>query len=531
MKLSGLNILGSRSSGRGQTTFRALNPATGRELDTGFIEATAGEIDEAVNLATGAFDAFRERSYMERASLLEAVAEEILETGDALIERCMKETALPEARLTGERMRTVNQLKLFASVLEQGTWLDARIDTANPDRQPAPKPDIRQMQMALGPVGIFGASNFPLAFSVAGGDTVSALAAGCPVIVKAHPLHPGTSEIVALAIIRAIQKCDMPDGIFSMIHGASNEVGMALVKHPGITAIGFTGSFRGGKAIFDAAAARDIPIPVFAEMGSVNPVFILPGALKERGVSIARGMLQSYTMGTGQFCTNPGLIISNTSEDADKFTRKLGELSGESASGTMLSEGIKSNFMEGVDRLNSYEGVSQVASGKDTQEGNRAQAKVFKTTGEVFIKNPGLADEVFGPSTTTVSTSDKQEMISIARKMNGHLTATIHGSEQDLEEYHELVSVLEKKVGRLIFNGYPTGVEVCHSMVHGGPFPATTASQSTSVGTAAIRRFSRPVCYQDFPQAALPDVLKDKNPLGIWRMVNGEMSRDPVPGR
>jgi len=528
MKLSGLNRLGSRSSGRGQNKFRALDPATGKELDTDFIEATAGEIDEAVSMAAEAFDAFRERSYKDRASLLDAIADEILETGDELIQRCMQETALPEARLTGERMRTRNQLKLFATVLGQGSWLDARIDTADPDRQPVPKPDIRQIQMALGPVGIFGASNFPLAFSVAGGDTASALAAGCPVVVKAHPLHPGTSEIVAGAIISAIQKCKMPDGIFSMIHGASNEVGMALVKHPQIRAIGFTGSFRGGKAIFDAAGERDIPIPVFAEMGSINPVFILPGALKERGESIALGMLQSYTMGTGQFCTNPGLIVSNTSEDADKFILKLGELSADSASGTMLSGGIKSNFVDGVNRLSSIKGVDQLASGKDTQEGNRVQAKVFRTTAEVFMENPDLAEEVFGPSTTCVSTSDRQEMISIAKKMNGHLTATIQGNEQDLEEYRDLIRVLEQKVGRLIFNGYPTGVEVCHAMVHGGPFPATTASQSTSVGTAAIKRFLRPVCYQDFPQSALPDALKNENPLGIWRMVNGEMTRDPL---
>jgi alpha-ketoglutaric semialdehyde dehydrogenase len=506
----------------------AVDPATGRQLDTDFTEATSGEIGEAVRAAVQAFEEVRERSCSERAALLDAAADEILATGDALIQRCMQETALPEARLTGERMRTVNQLKLFASAVRDGTWLDARIDTADPPRQPAPRPDIRQLQVALGPVGVFGAGNFPLAFSVAGGDTASALAAGCAVIVKAHPLHPGTSEIVAGAILRAIEKTGMPDGLFSMIHGASSDVGMGLVKHPGITAIGFTGSFRGGKAIYDAACRRDVPIPVYAEMGSVNPVFLLPGALKKNWEGIARGMLQSYTLGTGQFCTNPGLIVSGSSDEAERFLGKLGELSAGSPSGTMLSERIKSNFMEGIARLDSSGGVEQAACGKDTQEGNKVQARLYRTTGEVFMKNPELAGEVFGPSTLGVTTRTKEEMISLARKMDGHLTATVHGSEEDLEEYRGLVRVLEQKVGRLIFNGYPTGVEVCHAMVHGGPFPATTAAWSTSVGTAAIRRFSRPLCYQDFPQGALPEALRDENPLGIWRMVNGEMTRDPV---
>jgi NADP-dependent aldehyde dehydrogenase len=528
MKLSGLNMLGSHNSGIGQKKYKAINPATLGVLDTEYIEATPEEIDRAVNMASEAFDAFRERSYKDRASFLEAIATEIMETGDSLIERCMEETALPEARLTGERMRTVNQLKLFASVLREGTWLDVRIDMAIPDRQPVPRPDIRQMRVALGPVGIFGASNFPLAFSVAGGDTTSALAAGCPVIVKAHPLHPGTSELVARAIKKAIKKSDMPDGIFSMIHGASKEVGMALVNHPEIRAVGFTGSFKGGKALFDSANARNVPIPVFAEMGSVNPVFILPNAMKERGESIAQGMLQSFTLGAGQFCTNPGLTISNASKDTDGFIKKIGELASDSAPGTMLSGEIKSNFMDWVRRFNSHAGVDQIVSGEGTLEGNKVQAKLFNTTGEVFMKNPDLAEEVFGPSTTMVSTSGRQEMISIAKKMEGQLTATIHGNEQDMEEYSDLIRVLELKVGRLIFNGYPTGVEVCHSMVHGGPFPATTASQSTSVGTAAIKRFSRPICYQDFPQSALPDALKDENPLGIWRMINGNITRNPV---
>ncbi len=528
MKLSGLNLIGPQSSGKGKEKYSALDPLTRKELDTEFTEATLDEIDEALNLAVKAFDANRERSYGDRASLLEAIAEEILEAGDFLIERCMAETALPEARLTGERMRTVNQLKLFASVVREGFWLDARIDTAIADRQPAPRPDIRQMQVGMGPVGVFGASNFPLAFSVAGGDTASALAAGCPVVVKAHPLHPGTSEIVGEAIRRAIRRTGMPGGLFSMIHGKSNRVGMALVEHPDVRAIGFTGSFRGGKALFDAANQRDIPIPVFAEMGSVNPVFILPGAMKERAGNIAQGMVQSFTLGVGQFCTNPGLVIGQASQETDGFMDQLGRLSAEIPSGTMLSEAIREGFLTKAERLGKSKGVKLVAEGEDTENGNRAHARVFATSGQDFLRNPDIAEEVFGPSTLGIQSSSKKEMIEIARMMDGHLTATLHGTEEDLEEYRELIRVLETRVGRLIFNGYPTGVEVCHAMVHGGPFPATTAVQSTSVGTAAIRRFSRPVCYQDFPQSALPPALKNENPLGIWRLVNGELTRGRI---
>ncbi len=528
MELSGLNLIGPELSGKGTEKYRATDPSSLVELDTEFTEATTAEIDAAVRMAVKAFDSCREKSFGERASLLEAIAVEIFATGDFLIERCMAETALPEARLTGERMRTVNQLKLFASVVREGLWLDARIDTAIPDRQPAPKPDIRQMQLPLGPVGVFGASNFPLAFSVAGGDTASALAAGCPVIVKAHPLHPGTSEIVGQAILRAIKNSGMPDGLFSMIHGKSNRVGMALVRHPDVKAIGFTGSFRGGKALFDAANQREIPIPVFAEMGSVNPVFILPGAMKRQAEDIARGMVQSFTLGVGQFCTNPGLVISQSGDDSEKFIEQLSRLSADTPAGTMLSEGIKSGFLDGAERLKNSKGVMMLAEGKDPERENSARARVFATTGQVFLDNPQLAEEVFGPSTLGVQSRSRQEMIEIARKMGGHLTATLHGTEEDLEEYRELVKVLETKVGRLIFNGYPTGVEVCHSMVHGGPFPATTAAQSTSVGTAAIRRFSRPFCYQDFPQSSLPAALKDENPLNIWRLVNGELTKDRV---
>ncbi len=422
-------------------------------------------------------------------------------------------------------MRTVNQLKLFASVVREGSWVDARVDTAIPDRQP-PKPDIRQMQIPLGPVGIFGASNFPLAFSVAGGDTASALAAGCPVVVKAHPLHPGTSELVARAILKAVAETDMPDGVFSMVHGISNDVGMAIVNHPEIKAVGFTGSFKGGKALFDAANQRPAPIPVFAEMGSVNPMFILPGAMKERNEIIAKGLVGSVALGVGQFCTNPGVVVTSKSADSAKFLQHLKFYNTEIPAGTMLSDRIKSNFSAGVQNLLECEGVELISSGEISGHGNQTGTAIFSSDAKTFRKNRSLSEEVFGPSTLNVSADDKEEMLQLAREMEGHLTATIHGTEEDLKEYAELIKILEQKAGRLIFNGFPTGVEVCHSMVHGGPYPATTASQSTSVGTAAIKRFARPVCYQDFPQAALPDQLKDGNPLKIWRMVNGEMGKE-----
>ncbi|HAQ21194.1 MAG TPA: aldehyde dehydrogenase (NADP(+)) [Prolixibacteraceae bacterium] len=525
MELTGKNLIGNEESGKGITTFFAKNPATQEYLSTRFFEATTSEVDESVAKAKNAFHIYKAKSNEERAVFLETIAENILELGDTLIKKCMLETALPEARLTGERMRTVNQLRMFASVVREGSWIDARIDTAIPGRQPVPKPDIRQMQIPLGPVGIFGASNFPFAFSVAGGDTVSALAAGCPVIVKAHPLHPGTSEMVGKAILKAARQTKMPEGIFSLVQGISNEVGMAIVNHPEIKAIGFTGSFKGGKAIFDAANSRAVPIPVFAEMGSVNPVFILPGALKERNEIIAKGLIGAVSIGVGQFCTNPGLVVTLKSDDAKQFLQNLKISNSENPSGIMLSEQIKNNFSKGTQNLLSSENVSLISSGSGEETGNRVNPKVFSTDFETFINDGSLSEEVFGPSTLLVSTNNKSEMLQLAAKLEGHLTATIHGTEKDLNEYSELIHILEQKVGRLIFNGFPTGVEVCHSMVHGGPYPATTAPQSTSVGTAAIKRFARPICYQDFPQSVLPEQLKDNNPLKIWRMINGEMKK------
>ena len=416
----------------------------------------------------------------------------------------------------------INQLKLFAELLKEGSWVDARIETAEPERKPLPKPDIRSMKKALGPVGIFGASNFPLAFSVAGGDTASALAAGCTVVVKAHPAHPGTCEMIGTAITNAVKKTGMPDGVFSMLHGRSAEVGMAIVKHPFIKAIGFTGSFIGGKAIFNAAVQRPEPIPVYAEMGSTNPVFILPGAMKERKEEISKGLTASVTLGVGQFCTNPGLVFYENSGDAEEFQKITAAYFADVTSSTMLTEGITNAYKNGIENIRKNNSIKVLAAGKSGAASCEGTAYLLQTDAMRFLSNHKLEEEIFGPSTLTVKADNKTELIKAAENLKGHLTATLHANKEDLENYKELVEILERKAGRLIINGYPTGVEVCHSMVHGGPFPATTDSKTTSVGTLAINRFTRPVCYQNFPDELLPDELKNNNPLGILRMVNGK---------
>ena len=509
-------------------TFFAVNPATGEPLEPMYAEATSDEIDQAVREAEAAFVLYRKKSGTEKAAFLEGIAAEIMALGDALIHRCMAETGLPEGRLRGERGRTVNQLKLFADLLREGSWVDARIDTALPDRQPVPRPDIRQIHIPLGPVGIFGAGNFPLAFSVAGGDTASALAAGCSVVVKAHPAHPGTSGLVGSAITKAARETGMPPGVFSLVQGASVAVGMAVVRHPLIKAIGFTGSFRGGKAIFDAAVRRPEPIPVYAEMGSVNPIFLLPGALATRGETIAQGLAQSVALGGGQFCTNPGVVVSLASEAADRFLEHTGRHLATLAPGTMLTESIRAAYDAGIARMTAIEGVDVVARGSSDDGFCTGTAYLLKTTTALFLNHPHLAEEVFGPSTIVVTARDKEDLLALAANLAGHLTATVHGTAQDLKTHADLLDMLERKVGRLIVNGFPTGVEVCPAMNHGGPFPATTATGTTSVGTAAIRRFARPLCYQDVPPAQLPDALKDENPLGIWRLVNGQFTRDAL---
>jgi alpha-ketoglutaric semialdehyde dehydrogenase len=523
MTLTGKNILGEKLSCDGKVTFQAINPATGNKIETNFYESTADEVNVAVTKADEAFQVYRNKSGKEKAQFLETIAEEILAMGDDLIRRCMEETGLPEARLVGERGRTVNQLKLLAQLVREGSWVDARLDSADPERKPLPKPDVRSMLRPLGPVGIFGASNFPLAFSVAGGDTASALAAGCTVVVKGHPAHPGTSELVGLAIQRALKKCNLPAGTFSLVQGRSTAVGLAIVQHPLITAIGFTGSYRGGKAIFDEANKRPVPIPVYAEMGSTNPVFILPGALKERKEKIATDLAASVTQGTGQFCTNPGLVISQSSEDQKHFFSSLVNSVTNIEAGTMLTPEICNAYTNGVERLSAHPEITTAAKGKASDgNGSKGQAYVLQTSVPSFLKHHEFEEEIFGPSTLAVTASTKEELLQAANNLRGHLTATLHASESDLKEYSDLISILEQKVGRLILNGYPTGVEVTHAMVHGGPFPSTTDSKTTSVGTGAITRFVRPVCYQNFPSLLLPAELQDGNPSNIWRLINGE---------
>jgi len=508
--LTGHNFIGARESAVGTKTFTGVNPKSGEDLPTTFTEATVGEVAEASALAAQAFDAYRDTRPEQRATFLETIADEILALGDELLERASDETALPAStRLTGERGRTCNQLKLFAAVVRDGSWVDARIDHANPDRTPFPKPDVRSCLNAIGPVAVFGASNFPLAFSTAGGDTASALAAGCPVVCKAHPAHPGASELVSRAILAAAKKTGMPDGVYSMVHGGI-DAGLALVNDPHIKAVGFTGSLGGGRAIYNAAAARPEPIPVYAEMGSINPVFMLPGALAERADTIGAGLADSITLGVGQFCTNPGLILAEADEATQTLVASTVNALNESADGTMLTAGIHAAYEAGVSAL-------ATKTERLTESG---QAALFQTDAPTFLSTPELSHEVFGPSSLLV-TGTRAELLKIAENLEGHLTATIHGTEEDLASAADLITILEKKVGRIVANGFPTGVEVCHAMVHGGPYPATTDPRSTSVGTGAILRFARPVCYQNLPDALLPPALQEANPEGLNRLVDG----------
>jgi NADP-dependent aldehyde dehydrogenase len=396
---------------------------------------------------------------------------------------------------------------------------EATIDHAEPERKPLPKPDLRRMLVPLGPVAVFGASNFPLAFSVAGGDTASALAAGNPVVVKGHPAHPGTSELVARAVAAAVQETGMPAGLFALVQGQSPLVSLAVVEHPRTKAVGFTGSLRVGRALFDAAARRPEPIPVYAEMGSINPVFVLPGALREQGGELAEGLKQSVTLGTGQFCTNPGLVVGLRDEAFEQFLDKADELFAAAPPGTMLNRGLLRSYTEGVERLRRF---TSRATGADAADESRTQAAayIFSTDAATFLDNQELGEEVFGPSTLVVGCEGMDELRSVAEQLEGALTATIHGTPEDLREYAWLVKALEQKAGRLVFNGFPTGVEVCAAMQHGGPYPATTDARSTSVGTAAIKRFARPLCYQNFPPEALPPELRDENPRRLWRLVD-----------
>ena len=527
MSLHGFSLIAGALAQPTATTFRAASPLDSQLLDPTFHEASDAEADRALHHANEAFTLFRKASAASRAALLEAIAEEILAIGDELLNRAHLESGLPLDRLTGERGRTVGQLRLFAGLVREGSWCDARIDTALPDRKPVPKPDLRRMLIPLGPVVIFGASNFPLAFSVAGGDTASAFAAGCPVIVKAHPAHPGTSELVGLAIQRAIEKCGLPAGIFAMLHGCS-AIGLTLVGHPLTRAVGFTGSRAGGVALWKAANDRPEPIPVFAEMSSLNPIFILPGALRERRAQIVEGLKTSVTMGVGQFCTKPGLVFGLGGEDFENFAEQFGQAIGSAAPGTMLHAGIATAYHHGLDCMEKVPGVVALAmsDAEPIAAKTHGEPVVFATDAHDFLQHRELHHEVFGPYTLLVTAGTWTELEAAARSLEGQLTATLFATADDLAAASDLIAILEKKAGRLLLNQFPTGVEVCPAMQHGGPFPATTDSRFTSVGTAAIARFARPVCYQNFPADALAPELRDENPRGIFRTVNGELTRD-----
>jgi NADP-dependent aldehyde dehydrogenase len=530
MTLHGKSIIAGVTGQAGGKTFRAINPATNQPLEPEFHEASSLEVERALNQAAEAFTHYRTQTGSDRSRLLEGIASEIEALGDVLLQRANAETGLPLARITGERARTCGQLRLFAQVAREGSWVDARIDPALPDRQPLPRPDLRRMLIPLGPVVVFGSSNFPLAFSVAGGDTASALAAGCTVVVKAHRAHPGTSELVATAVNRAVAACGLPPGVFSLIHGGGATAGIAMVKHPATTAVGFTGSHTAGRALFDAAASRPHPIPVFAEMSSINPVFLLPDAVRERGATIAQGLLASVTLGVGQFCTKPGLVFLQQGADTDAFLQKFAEAVRAAPCGTMLTRGIRDSFVENRRTITSVAGVRALASGSSAANAllTEAEPSVATTTAHNFLTQPALATEAFGPFTLVVIATDTNELAACAAALEGQLTATLHGTSADLAHARPLLAALEQKVGRVIVNGFPTGVEVCHAMNHGGPYPATTDVRFTSVGTAAIYRFARPVCYQGLPDNLLPPALQNANPLGLLRLVNGTPTRDAL---
>lgn len=522
MTLTGKMLIGQTAIAGSQNPIRAIDPATNQPLEPAYAGGSAEQVQQACALAWAAFDRFRETTPDTRASFLEVIAAQIEALGDELIDRAVAESGLPRARILGERGRTCGQLRTFARTLRAGEWLDVRVDTAQPERQPLPRADLRQRQIPLGPVAVFGASNFPLAFSVAGGDTASALAAGCPVVVKAHSAHPGTSELVALAIARAVKASDLPEGVFSLLFGSGREVGMALVTDPRIKAVGFTGSRSGGLALCKAAQSRSEPIPVYAEMSSINPVLLFPAALKARGDELARGFVASLNQGAGQFCTNPGLVIARQGPDLDNFIATAAEHIWQAAAQTMLTPGIHDAFQSGIAALRANPNAETAAAGMECDGPNQCQTHLFVTTALDFLEDHSLQAEIFGAASLVVTCASDAEIRQVAERLEGQLTATLHLDDADLDDARALLPTLERKAGRLLVNGWPTGVEVCDAMVHGGPFPATSDVRSTSVGTAAILRFLRPVCYQDFPDSLLPAALQHGNPLLLRRLLDGQ---------
>lgn len=529
MPITGKHLIAGQWQQGASPSFASVDPRTTIIGATLFADATDAEVSLATEQAFEAFQASRCYSSEKLANFLNVVADEIELLGEELLSVCDSETGLGLHRLTGERGRTTNQLRAFANHILDGTYVEAIIDTAQPERQPFPRPDIRRMLIPLGPVAVFTPNNFPLAFGVAGGDTASAFASGCPVIVKAHPSHPATSELVARAIANALEKCDLHPGFFSMLQGQSIDVGQALVKAPQITAIGFTGSLRGGRAIFDTASARPIPIPVYAEMGSINPVVVLPEAVKERHQSLVAGITGSVTLGSGQFCTNPGLFLLEDGAESRRLVQDVAKSMQAQTPTVLLNEAVEQELANRLQPLSDSETVTIVTGGTvENGDGFCFANTVLQTTGAAFLEDKTLQEEHFGPVTLFVLCDNLAQIETVIDTLDGNLTATIHGTDAELATSQRLFDLLQQKVGRLILNGYPTGVEVVHAMVHGGPYPATTIANSTSVGMTAIQRFMRPIAYQNLPDALLPDALKDANPLNIWRIVDNVMTKQAI---
>jgi len=518
--ITGKNYIGNLLASTGSKTFKTFNPQTNLENEVVFYEASEVEINKAASLATEAFNTFQKVSGTKKSEFLNEIANEIEALGDELVKTYCAESGLPEGRAMGERGRTIFQLRTFANLVKEGSWVDAVIDTANLNRQPIPKVDIRKMLVPLGPVVVFGASNFPLAYSTAGGDTAAAFAAGCPVIVKSHPMHAGTGELVASAIINAAEKTGMPNGVFSNLNSSGIEVGVALVKHPAVKAVGFTGSIRGGRALYDMAAQRDEPIPVFAEMGSVNPVIIMPNAAKLKGADWAKIYAGSITLGSGQFCTNPGLILGIKGDDLNNFIKVLSEEIVKIAPTCMLHPNIIGAYETNKAKMLQQKGLQTAATINNEVLKNYGRQIVTTVEGATFLVNSNLHQEVFGPFSMVVQCENVTQLEAIILNLEGQLTGTIL-ADHELENYGNIVDALQNRVGRIIFNGVPTGVEVCQAMVHGGPYPASTDSRYSAVGAESIKRWVRPFSFQSWPNELLPNELKNENPLGILRVVDG----------
>lgn len=520
--LRGVHFVDGKPETSAGAPFHGVDPLTGDILSPSYTEASAEQIERACAAAAAASAPFAATTGKQRGALLRRIAAGLATAENELVARIGKETALPEPRVRSENQRTIRQLEQFAALAEDGSWVDARIDRADRTRQPLPKPDLRRMLVGLGPVAVFGASNFPLAYSVAGGDTASALAAGCPVVVKGHPAHPGTSELVGEIVVAALHTLGLPPAAFALLHGRTPATGAAIVRHPGIAAVGFTGSHQGGRALFDLAAARPTPIPVFAEMGSMNPVFVLPQALAHRGAQIAEQLVGSALLAMGQFCTSPGMVAFAEGAGSAAFAGVLRERLAQANAGPTVHPSIRANYEKALAEVGRMPGVQHTAGKAVSAAATAVCPTLFAAGADLVLQQPRLRSEIYGPAVLAVHCRDANEMVALARSLHGHLTATVHGDGTDFAQHAALLDVLRGKVGRLIANGVPTGVEVTGAMVHGGPYPAATDARFSAVGTTSILRWVRPVCWQDWPHDQLPPELRDDNPLGLTRLVDGK---------